>query len=195
MNLDEDLKLFDNVLKYKDKKNITFFGSARIEDLNVKDLAYKLAKKGYSIITGGGPGVMKNANYGAYLAQNEGVKINSIGINIKLPFEQHPNEYCNEVFLFKSLNLRRKALIDVSDIFVVGMGGFGTLDELFEIVTLAQTKLKQDMKIIILNTNGFYDKLFELFSDFASRGVIGDESLKLFCVASDIDEALKLIGE
>lgn len=188
-----DLALLDEVLEHKSSKNITIFGSARVENKDTLDLAYKLAKKGYSIITGGGPGVMKNANYGAYLAKGEGAKINSIGINIKLPFEQHPNEYCDKTFLFQTLAVRKKALLEISDIFIISVGGFGTLDELFEIITLAQTRLRRNTKIIIFNQNGFYDKLFELFDSFMSEGVIGEESLTLFQSAKTIDEILCLV--
>lgn len=193
MKTEGDLALLSEVLKYKSDKNITIFGSARIESKDTLDLAYKLAKQGYSIITGGGPGIMANANYGAYLAKQEGAKINSLGINIKLPFEQHPNKYCDETFLFQTLAIRKKALLEISDIFIISVGGFGTLDELFEVITLAQTKLRRNTKIIIFNQNGFYDSLFELFNSFMAKGVIGEESLTLFKSAKTIDEILCLV--
>jgi len=133
---------------------ISIFGSARTKKDNkyyqlTVDIAARLTKEGYGIISGGGPGVMEAANKGAY--ENEGI---SVGLNIELPFEQHHNPYLDPD---KNLNhryffVRKVMFVKYSQAFVVMPGGFGTLDELFEALTLIQTKKITQVPVILVGT-------------------------------------------
>lgn len=130
----------------KIQKGITFFGSARLAQDNeycilASKLAQKLADLGYSIISGGGAGIMQAANYGAMQSQASHLK--SFGFNIHLPFEQKANDFLEYNITFKSLAIRKMALIQKSLAFVIFPGGFGTLDEFFEILTLKQLSFKK----------------------------------------------------
>ena len=134
-------------------KPITFFGSARLGCESAyyeqaKNLAYECVKAGFSVITGGGGGIMQAANEGAFNAAktlnlNEQEKsLKSIGFNIFLPFEQKGNDFLDYNITFKSLAIRKMALIEKSLAFVIFPGGFGTLDEFVEVLTLKQLGFK-----------------------------------------------------
>ncbi|WP_267525111.1 TIGR00730 family Rossman fold protein [Campylobacter sp. MG1] len=176
------------------KKNITIFGSARFEDDNIYckkayELGKILAKNGYSIVTGGGPGIMMAANKGAY----EIGGVESIGINIKLPFEQVPNKFCTKTYIYDDLSLRKKALME-SEIIVIFPGGYGTLDEFFEVLTLTQTNLKK-YKIILFDEK-FYSSLVDFFKNvLLEHKAISSDSLDIFKIANTIDEILEFIKE
>lgn len=174
------------------KKSITVFGSARLSKdsefyKQTYELCKVLAQNGYSITTGGGPGIMQAANKAAY----EVGGVESIGINIKLPFEQEINPYCTQSYEFDDLALRKNALMQ-NKIIIVCAGGFGTLDELFEVLTLTQTKLKE-YKIILYNEN-FFKPLLDFFSErLLHYSLIDQNSLKIFSVANTPKEVLDLI--
>ncbi|MFM2266170.1 MAG: hypothetical protein RLZ77_1590 [Bacteroidota bacterium] len=133
---------------------VSIFGSARLKQDNpicslAEDIAFKISKAGYGIITGGGPGIMESGNKGAHLAGGT-----SVGLNIELPFEQHYNPYIDRD---KNLNfdyffVRKVMFVKYSQGFVVMPGGFGTLDELFEAITLIQTKKVAKFPIILVGT-------------------------------------------
>lgn len=171
---------------------ITIFGSARFKEdskyfKQAYELSVELAKNGYSIITGGGAGIMMAANKGAY----EVGGVESIGINIKLPMEQVPNDYCTKYYTHSDLSNRKKALME-NKIMIVCPGGFGTLDELFEVLTLSQTKLKE-YKIILYNED-FYRPLIDFFEEkLLKSGAIDEESFKIFHIANTPNEVLDLI--
>jgi uncharacterized protein (TIGR00730 family) len=133
-------------------KGVTLFGSARVgpddpQYLACRETARLLAKKGFDIITGGGPGLMEAANRGA--RDGGGA---SIGCNIELPFEQSANPYCDKVINFKYFFIRKTMFIKYSVGFVVFPGGFGTLDELFEAITLIQTGKIHRFPVVLFGT-------------------------------------------
>ena len=129
---------------------VTIFGSARVkaEDPCYKKaeiLAQRLAQKGFSIITGGGPGIMEAANKGAAEAGGK-----SIGMNIRLPFEQKPNPYANITIDYKYFFVRKVMFVKYAVAYVIFPGGFGTMDELFESLTLIQTKRIKSFPVILI---------------------------------------------
>lgn len=173
-------------------KSVTIFGSARFnEDSKYYKEAFALcevlAKNGYSITTGGGGGIMQAANKAAFLVGG----VESVGINIKLPMEQKLNPYCTKSIEHSDLSLRKKDLMQ-NDVMIVCAGGYGTLDELFEVLTLAQTKLRNYQ--IILYNEEFFKPLVEFFKNTLLKcGAIDEESLKIFSIANTPSEVLDLI--
>ena len=141
---------------------VSIFGSARIKPDNkyyllAEKIAYKISKAGYGVITGGGPGIMEAGNKGAHNGNGT-----SVGLNIELPFEQHHNPYIDKD---KNLNfdyffVRKVMFVKYSQGFVVMPGGFGTLDELFEAITLIQTK-KINKRPVVLIGHKYWDGLIE----------------------------------
>jgi uncharacterized protein (TIGR00730 family) len=166
---------------------VTVFGSARFEE---KDKFYQLAvnvgerisKMGFTVMTGGGPGIMEAANRGA---KNVGGK--SIGCNIILPFEQHPNIYLDKWMDFKYFFVRKVLLSKYSFAFVVMPGGFGTLDEFFEALTLIQTKVMKPFPVVLM-CSGFHTHLFEYIHHLADYGTINKEDLDLFLLTDSVEE-------
>ncbi|ASM36458.1 TIGR00730 family Rossman fold protein [Campylobacter sputorum] len=185
-NIFSEIALLDGIFE-KENRYITFFGSARLQNDNIYckkayELAKKLANKGFSIVTGGGDGIMQAANKGAYDAGK-----NSIGINIQLPFEQNSNPYINKGTKLKNLSLRKYALIEHSKAFIVFPGGFGTLDELFEILCLVQTKFREDNKIYLIGID-FWSKLDEFIRDtLVENMTITPNDINLYTIEDDID--------
>jgi uncharacterized protein (TIGR00730 family) len=172
----------------------TFWGSARLTPGDpyykaAEELAAKLAKKGFTIISGGGPGIMEASNVGAFKVGG-----NSIGLNIQLPFEQKLNPYTTESLNFDFFFSRKVMLTFASEVYVYFPGGFGTLDELFEIVTLIQTKKIEKIPVILYGKE-FWDPLLRFFEkDLLKKyQTISKEDLELFHVADSIDEAYKYI--
>lgn len=172
---------------------ITIFGSARINKndkyyIKAYELAQKLAKQGYGVITGGSSGIMEAANKGAFEA---GTK--SIGINIKLPHEQITNKYCTIVKISNKLSDRKLLLIEQSEAFVIMPGGFGTLDEAFEVLVLACTELKK-AKIIFFGSE-FWAKLVEFMREtLLARGMINEADFRVFVLLDSVDEVLEFLA-
>jgi len=168
---------------------VTVFGSARLKP---DTLAYQaavetgrlLAERGITVITGGGPGIMEAANKGAFEAGGK-----SIGLNITLPFEQKPNPYLNELITFKYFFVRKVMFVSHSEAFVVFPGGFGTLDELFEVLTLMQTEKVARTPIIVYN-RAFYNKLYDWLQDFVEAGTLSKEDLDLIQFAESAQEII-----
>jgi len=154
---------------------------------------FSLWAKGHSssfaICSGGGPGIMEAANKGAALA-----KAPSIGLNIKLPFEQHPNPYISENlnFEFHYFFLRKFWFVYLAKALLIFPGGFGTLDEMMEILTLVQTKKLEKTLPIILYGSSFWKKVLN-FDYLIESGMISPDDLKLFTFCDDIETAYKLI--
>lgn len=173
---------------------VTVFGSAR-ESLSprmyreAEKLAKALAKKGYSVITGGGPGIMQAANRGAHSAKGK-----SVGLGIRLPWETGLNSYLTDQIDFNYFFARKVMLTTASRIYVFFPGGFGTLDELFEILTLTQTGRIHSLPIILVGKK-FWQPLVKWFKEslYLENRAISEKDLNLFCVADSAKEALKQI--
>lgn len=172
----------------------TFWGSARLKPNDpyykaAEELAAKLAKKGFTIISGGGPGIMEASNVGAFKVGG-----NSIGLNIELPFEQKLNPYTTESLDFNFFFSRKVMLTFASEVYVYFPGGFGTLDELFEILTLIQTK-KIERVPVLLYGKDFWEPLVRFFEKdlLKKHKTISKEDLELFHVVDSVDDAFKYI--
>jgi uncharacterized protein (TIGR00730 family) len=171
---------------------ICIFGSARFKPDNeyyvqARELSARIAQLGFTIMTGGGPGIMEAANRGA---RDVGGK--SVGINIELPFEQKENDYLDKFVNIKYFFVRKTLLIKYAYGFVCMPGGFGTMDELFESMTLIQTGKLKDFPIIIFN-KAYHKNLLELIEDMKNAGTISAEDLNLLLVTDDMDEAVQHI--
>lgn len=177
------------------KKSVTFFGSARTPSndphyIEARKLAYMLAKAGYSIITGGGPGIMEAANRGAYEANGE-----SIGFNIQLPYEQRINDYVKRGIGFHYFFSRKLMLSYSAQAYVFFPGGFGTLDEFFEIVTLIQTKKISEKISVIAVGIDYWKALFDFIENivYKEHKGIDKEDMKIYHLVDSADEAFKII--
>jgi uncharacterized protein (TIGR00730 family) len=171
---------------------VTVFGSARFKEgdqyyEDARLFGKKIAALGLTTMTGGGPGVMEAANRGAF--ENGGT---SVGCNIKLPFEQHPNPYMHKWITFDYFFIRKVLLVKYSYGFIIMPGGFGTMDELFETVTLAQTKVILDFPIVLFGKE-YYEPLIAAIDNMAERGTISPVDKKLLLLTDDMDEAMQHI--
>jgi len=178
---------------------VTIFGSARTaeSDFYYKEavrLASLLSDRGFNIMSGGGPGIMEAANRGA----KENGKVESIGLNIDLPFEQIPNPYTTKELSFDYFFSRKVMLVKYSMAYIIMPGGFGTLDELFEALTLVQTRKISGVKIFIIGTE-FYKPLLDFIETRLVRdGMIEKEDLHMIkltddleCVVREVEKSLK----
>ncbi len=172
----------------------TFWGSARLQPSDpyykaAEELAAKLAKKGYAVISGGGPGIMEASNVGAFKVGGK-----SIGLNIELPFEQKLNPYTTESLTFKYFFSRKVMLTFSSEVYIYFPGGYGTLDEFFEIITLIQTKKIERVPIVLYGSE-FWEPLLRWFEkDLLKKfKTINKEDLDLFVVVDSVDDAYKYI--
>ncbi len=172
---------------------VTIFGSARVEPSSkVYQDAYKigkgLARAGFSIVTGGGPGVMEAANKGCFEAGGL-----SAGLNIKLPHEQSLNPYTNLHVEFRYFFVRKVMLIRYAVAIVCMPGGFGTLDEFFETITLIQTKKIKPIPIILVN-NDYWKGLIDWISETLLRNkAISKEDLSIFHIVDDPEQVIETI--
>jgi uncharacterized protein (TIGR00730 family) len=172
---------------------VTVFGSARFREDHphyqlARDLGGELARAGYGVMTGGGPGIMEAANRGAREAGGL-----SLGCNIRLPMEQQPNPYLDRFIEFEHFFIRKVMLVKYSKAFVVMPGGFGTLDEAFEVITLVQTGKLERFPVIAMGGE-FWDHLRSFGRDTMLReGVIGPEDLELLVRAATPADALRII--
>ena len=191
--LNEFVEGFKFLTKYN--KIITIFGSSRArkgttyykEALNLASL---LSKKGYTIATGGGGGVMEAANKGAYLAGG-----NSIGLNIDLPEEQGLNKYLTDSISFRYFFIRKIMLTFASEAYIFFPGGFGTLDEFFEIITLIQTKKLKKIPVILVHAH-YWKPLISWMKDMLhkKKKTVNKQDLKIFKLVHTVEEALKTLN-
>jgi len=169
---------------------VTVFGSARFEEGHqyyelARSAGAALAREGYAVMTGGGPGVMEAANRGA----QEGGGL-SLGANIHLPKEQHPNPYIDRFIEFEHFFVRKVIMVKYSCAFVVCPGGFGTLDEIFETLVLMQTDKIDDFPVIALGAD-FWDPMITFFNQsMVAEGTISLADIDLLRITDSIDEAM-----
>ncbi len=168
---------------------ITVFGSARFKEGDpyyeaARDFGKRIAAMGFTTMTGGGPGIMEAANRGAF--ENGGT---SVGCNIELPFEQQANPYMHKWINFEHFFVRKVLLMKYSYAFIIMPGGFGTMDEFFEALTLIQTKTLTQFPIVVYGKE-YYKELWEYFEFMAQHGTISREDLKLVLFTDDMDEAM-----
>jgi len=174
---------------------VTMFGSARTPHTHpdytlTRQVAATLGEAGYAIITGGGPGLMEAANAGA---RDAGAL--SIGCNIELPHEQHLNSYVDVGLTFRHFFARKVMFVRYACAFVICPGGFGTLDELFEALTLIQTRTILDFPVILLGA-GEWDGLLQWLRDRAlANGRVSTDDLELLLRADGPDEVLAHVEE
>lgn len=175
---------------------VSIFGSARTKENNqyyklAKDIAYMLTQRGFGVITGGGPGIMEAANLGAQKGKGK-----SVGINIALPFEQSANNFIDpdKLITFNYFFTRKTMFMRYSQGFVVMPGGFGTLDELFEAITLIQTGKIAHFPIILVGKDywgGLIDWIKQTM--LGKEGNISPNDMNLIHVVDDADEAVEII--
>lgn len=173
---------------------ITVFGSARFKEDHPYyqqgvECGKRIAQMGLTTMTGGGPGIMEAANRGAF--ENGGL---SVGCNIQLPFEQHINPYVHKSVTFEHFFVRKVLLIKYSYAFFILPGGFGTMDEFFETLTLVQTKTLTQFPIVLFGKE-YYKELVEAMNDMAVKGTISKEDMNLVLVTDDMDEAINHIKQ
>jgi len=203
-----DLKLVNNTLKelrysfkifspYRAIKKVIIFGSARSKNNSseykmAEELSRKLSAKKYMIVTGGGPGVMEAGNKGAGVGKD-------FALNIRLPFEQKPNPYIDEkekLINFKYFFTRKLIFVKETDATAVFPGGFGTLDEAFEMITLMQTGKSRPRPIVLMEPRGcsyWTSWMYFVKSQLVKKGFIKKEDLNLFAIVKTTDQAVKHI--
>jgi len=172
---------------------VTFFGSSRSKEKDkyyrlAYETAFNLGKLGYAIITGGGPGIMEAANRGAH---DSGTT--SVGLNIEIPREQHPNRYQNLSLKFDYFFVRKVMLLKYSLAYVIFPGGFGTFDELFEALTLIQTGKSYKFPLILFGSE-FWSPLIRYMEDkMVGFGTIDREDIELMSMADDPSEVVEIV--
>ena len=175
------------------KPSVSIFGSARTKpdhaDYKLTEkISRELSDAGFSVVTGGGPGLMEAANKGAHAGKSP-----SIGLNIQLPHEQSDNPYQDIALHFRHFFSRKVMFVKYASAYVVMPGGFGTLDELAEILTLVQTGKTRRIPIILVGSE-FWRGLIAWFEDkFVSEGMIDVDDLKLFTVVNEPQEVVNVI--
>lgn len=172
---------------------ITVFGSARFKEghryyKKAREVGAAIAKLGFTTMTGGGPGVMEAANRGAREAGGK-----SVGCNIVLPFEQKPNPYLDRWVNIRYFFVRKVMLLKYSYAFVVLPGGWGTMDEMFETLTLVQTKVIQRFPVVLIGTD-YYAELMDYLHFMVSQKTISPDDLQLIKLTDSVEEAMNHIA-
>jgi uncharacterized protein (TIGR00730 family) len=172
---------------------VTIYGSARTPVDHpwytlTETISRRLAEAGYAVVTGGGPGIMEAANKGA--SEGGGV---SIGLNISLPHEQEPNPYANFPLHFKYFFIRKVMFMKYSQAFICMPGGFGSMDELFESLTLIQTERIKPFPIILVGSDFWSGLVGWLKDTMLDSGNISREDLDLFTILDDADQVIEFV--
>jgi uncharacterized protein (TIGR00730 family) len=173
--------------------SVSIFGSARVRHGNrhyrqAVAVAEALSRAGYGIITGGGPGIMEAANRGARAGRGR-----SIGLNIRLPYEQKPNDYSETVIHFNYFFARKVMFVKYACGFVGLPGGFGTLDEIFEALTLKQTQKIHEFPVILFGTRFWGGLVDWLEGQPLGERMVSKRDLRLFHVTDDVDEVVEIV--
>ncbi len=174
---------------------VTVFGSARSLPgdpvyVATERIGADLVKRGFSVITGGGPGSMEAANKGAYEAGGT-----SVGLNIELPMEQSGNEFTSLTVRFRYFFVRKVMLVKYATAFVLMPGGYGTLDEFFETVTLIQTRKIRPFPVILFGTDYWKGLIEWLRAAVLAQGNIHEEDLDIFCIVDREEQVGDIIDE
>ncbi len=183
------------IVETLDRPAVTIFGSARVGEADAayevaRDLGRRFAERGFAVVTGGGPGVMEAANRGCV----EGGGL-SVGFNIELPHEQEPNPYVEVAHTFGHFYSRKVMLVKPSEGFVLLPGGFGTLDEMFEALTLIQTGKVLNFPVVLFGSE-FWGGLIDWIRERPlAEGMVSPEDLDLLVVTDDPDAAVATIIE
>jgi len=172
---------------------VSIYGSARIKPgdklyQQTEEIASRLGRLGFSIITGGGPGVMEAANKGALQA-----KVTSVGLNIELPEEQIPNVYTTRSMTFKHFFVRKVMLVKYAAAFIIMPGGLGTIDELTEILTLMQTHKIKPFPVVLFDGSYWQGFLQWLRSSVLSKGFVSEEDFSLLRVCDEPSEVIEAV--
>jgi hypothetical protein len=174
---------------------VAIFGSSRMEQGSyyyekAVELGKRLSDAGFAVITGGGPGIMEGVNKGAQLGKGT-----SVGLNIEIPVEQHPNKYQDLSLSFRYFFVRKLMFVKYSIAFIIFPGGFGTMDELFEALTLSQTKRIGIFPIILFGKN-YWEGLIDWFkSTLITNKTISPEDLELISFADEVDETCQILSK
>jgi uncharacterized protein (TIGR00730 family) len=171
---------------------ITVFGSARFKEdhpyyQHAREFGKRIAQIGFTTMTGGGPGIMEAANRGAFETGGR-----SVGCNIRLPFEQIGNKYVQTSVTFEHFFVRKTLMTKYSYAFIIMPGGFGTMDEFFETLTLVQTKTITSFPLVMFGKE-FYKDIWESMQLMAEKGTISKEDMDLVLFTDDIDESINHI--
>ncbi|MFH1154806.1 MAG: TIGR00730 family Rossman fold protein [Pseudomonadota bacterium] len=172
---------------------VSIFGSARINNENpyyslAERIAFLLAKQGYAVITGGGGGIMEAANKGAARGG-----ATSVGLNINLPFEQKPNAFAHIQMEFKYFFIRKVMFVKYAQAYIIIPGGFGTLDELFEAVTLIQTQRIKPLPVILVGSQYWKGLLDWIKARLLDESMISAENLDILQIADTPEEVIDII--
>ncbi len=172
---------------------VTIFGSARVHRnsqayRNTENVARSLVESGFNVISGGGPGIMEAANKGATEAGGK-----SVGLHIHLPNEQQPNKYANVRLDFKYFFIRKVMFVKYAVAYIIMPGGFGTLDELFEALTLIQTKRIKSFPVILMDTTYWKGLVEWLEGTLIKEKVISESDLDIFHLVDTPEEAVDII--
>jgi uncharacterized protein (TIGR00730 family) len=183
---------FQKVLEI-DRPAVSIFGSARVAEdsegyRQARETGRLFAEAGFAVVTGGGPGVMEAANRGC----KDGGGL-SVGFNIELPHEQGPNPYCDIAMTFKHFYARKTMFVKAAEGFVIFPGGFGTLDELFESLTLIQTGKVRNFPVVLIGTDYWREMLDWVRAEMLAGGMIASEDLDLLYSTDDLAEAVDVV--
>jgi uncharacterized protein (TIGR00730 family) len=173
---------------------VSIFGSARVREDHpdyeaARDIGRRFVRAGFAVVTGGGPGLMEAANRGAQEAGGM-----SVGFNIELPHEQRPNPYLDLSLTFRHFYVRKTMFVKAADGFVILPGGFGTLDELFEALTLIQTRKVREFPVVMFDT-AYWDGLVDWLRGRVLRGgMISDADARIITVTDDPEIAVRVLS-
>jgi uncharacterized protein (TIGR00730 family) len=185
ISIAEEFRAGFDAVERIDRPAVSIFGSARVDEgsevyRTAQDVGRLFAERGWAVITGGGPGVMEAANRGA----KEGGGL-SVGLNIELPHEQDSNPYLDISYTFRHFYARKVCFVKPAEGFVIFPGGFGTLDELFEALTLIQTGKAQNFPVVLFDTDYWGELLDWIRGELVADGMISEEDLELLHVTDD----------